>query len=99
MGKCYHFTGADPANPGPGAYNPLIPIGENALKFKLKGKLHYGEAERLALKEDLPPPGTYENQLTLDKLGKYNQNSEWSNSKVARWGPQHDRFTYPKTTP
>lgn len=72
MGKCYLLTGADPANPGPGAYDPLAPIGENAVKFKLKGKLHYGEPDRIARKEDLPPPGTYEDQLSLDKMGVYN---------------------------
>ena len=49
----------DPAIPGPGTYDPQAPLGANAVKFKLKGKLHYGEPDLLAIKEDLPPPGTY----------------------------------------
>jgi len=46
--------------PGPGTYDPLHPIGEDALKFKLKAKLYYGEADQIARKRDVPPPGHYE---------------------------------------
>jgi|DEB0MinimDraft_12_1074336.scaffolds.fasta_scaffold87726_1 hypothetical protein len=33
----------DASMPGPGAYKPLRPIGENAKAFKLKFKLEYGD--------------------------------------------------------
>lgn len=46
--------------PAPGTYDPLKPIGADALKFKLKGKLYYGNAKDVAIKRGVPGPGTYE---------------------------------------
>lgn len=37
--------------------------------------------------------------MALDKMGTYMQNSEWSNSKAAKWSPPFDRFFVPKMTP
>ena len=64
----------------------------------MKGKLSYGDQAYLDIKRKVPPPGLYGDQLRTDPLGIYNQNSEWSNSKAAKWGPAHDRFKRQKTT-
>jgi hypothetical protein len=37
----------------------LKPIGDDKVKFKLKGKLDYGGPEHLARKNDVPGPGAY----------------------------------------
>ena len=84
--------------PGPGTYNPQHKFGKGALAFSLKGKLKYGDPAIMDIKRDVPPPGLYGDQLATDPLGKYNQNSEFSNSKAAKWGPAHDRFKVAKTT-
>lgn len=89
----------DAATPGPGTYDPLEPIGKNARAFTLKGRLDYGDQALMDIKRNVPPPGLYGDQLATDRLGIYNQNSEFSNSKAARWGPYHDRFKVLKTTP
>lgn len=89
----------DIAVPGPGTYNPLHPIGTNAKKFKLKYKITYGEPDMLAIKRAIPGVGTYEHTLRQNDDGVYNMNSEWSNSKSAKWGPYHDRFKRVTTTP
>ena len=88
----------DSVVPGPGAYNPQHKFGKGALAFTLKGKLTYGDQALMDIKRDVPPPGLYGDQLATDALGIYNQNSEFSNSKAARWGPSHDRFKVEKTT-
>jgi hypothetical protein len=90
--------GPNAATPGPGTYDPLEPIGKNALAFTLKGRLEYGNQAVMDIKRNVPPPGLYGDQLCTDRLGNYNQNSEFSNSKAARWGPYHDRFKVLKTT-
>ena len=88
----------DPSVPGPGAYNPLAPIGKHAKSFSLKGRLEYGDQAKMDIKRNVPPPGLYGDQLATDALGLYNQNSEFSNSKAAKWGPPHDRFKVMNTT-
>ena len=80
----------DGATPGPGTYDPLEPIGKNAKAFALKGRIEYGDQAVMDIKRNVPAPGLYGDQLATDRLGVYNQNSEWSNSKAARWGPPHD---------
>jgi|TARA_B110000285_G_C15090756_1_gene598934 hypothetical protein len=77
----------DPCVPGPGTYNPQAALGKNAKAFSLLGKLSYGDQSYLDIKRNVPPPGQYGVQLSTDPLGNYNQNSEWSNSKAAKWGP------------
>ena len=75
----------DPAVPGPGAYEPLHPLGVGTKSFKLKGKIGYGSvsyAGRQAERRGVPGAGTYEDTLSLNNLGLYNQNSQWSNSKA-----------------
>tara|TARA_B110000285_G_scaffold168476_1_gene188419 strand:+ start:345 stop:683 length:339 start_codon:yes stop_codon:yes gene_type:complete len=54
---------SDPLNPGPGTYVPLKPLGQDALAFKLKYKLDYHDAGRLAKKRGVPGAGTYEDVL------------------------------------
>lgn len=54
---------ADDANPGPGEYNPLHPLGKDAVAFKLKYKLDYGNPDIMARKRNIPGPGTHENIL------------------------------------
>jgi hypothetical protein len=44
-------------NPGPGHYVPLKPLGKDALAFKLKYKLDYHDAGRMARKKNIPAPG------------------------------------------
>jgi len=88
----------DRSLPGPGAYDPLKPLGANALKFKLKSRLMYGDPAAIAKKKNIPPPGHYNNILKTDKLGQYNFNSEWFNSKAAKWGYPYDRFKVLNTT-
>mmetsp|Transcript_3926 Transcript_3926/g.5932 ORF Transcript_3926/g.5932 Transcript_3926/m.5932 type:complete len:143 (+) Transcript_3926:295-723(+) len=89
----------DASSPGPGAYDPLKPIGANALKFKLKSRIPYGDPAQIARKKNIPPPGTYDDTLQTDKHGHYNHFSQWNNSKAARWGYPHDRFKVTNTTP
>ena len=62
----------DSAVPGPGAYNPLAPIGRNARAFTLKGRLEYGNQAQMDIKRNVPPPGLYGDQLCTDSLGIYN---------------------------
>jgi|TARA_B110001450_G_C17564249_1_gene458081 hypothetical protein len=74
---------------------PLKPIGEGRLSFKLKYKLDYGNADKVALKHNYPPPGHYDHEPSciggnLD--GKYNFNSEMSSTKARKWDPPTDRF-------
>lgn len=86
---------SDPANPGPGTYKPLKPIGEGKLSFKLKYKLDYGTAEQIALKKRIPSPGHYDHEkvsISGNLDGNYNYNSEWSTNKAKRWDPPTDRF-------
>jgi hypothetical protein len=90
--------GPDNIVPGPGTYDPLKPLGESALKFQLKSRLDYFETEKVEKRRNIPPPGTYDDCQGIEKTGTYNFNSEWNNSKAARWGPVHDRFKYVKTT-
>jgi hypothetical protein len=54
--------GPDPISPGPGQYVPLKPIGEGRLSFKLKYKLDYGNADKIAIKQNIPPPGHYDHE-------------------------------------
>ena len=91
----------DPVVPGPGAYEPLHPIGVGSKSFKLKGKILYGSVSysgRQAERRGVPGAGTYEDTLSLNNLGLYNQNSQFSNSKAAKWNPPHDRFFRPRVT-
>lgn len=62
---------ADLSNPGPGEYNPLHPLGKDAVAFKLKYKLDYGNPDIMARKRNVPAPGTYENVLEMDAKGRY----------------------------
>lgn len=80
-------VGADLDIPGPGAYDPLKPLGYNALKFKLKSRVCYDSPEKVAERKNVPPPGAYEEKLMIRKDGKYNFNSEWLSSKAAKWAP------------
>lgn len=89
---------ADPANPGPGTYVPQHPIGHDALKFKLKSRNDYHDPARLALKKNIPPPGAYGDKLALAANGTYNHNSEYVNSKAAKWAPPYDRFKLDKSS-
>jgi len=59
-------VGADLSNPGPGEYNPLHPLGQDAVAFKLKYKLDYGDPDIMARKRNIPGPGTHENVLQMD---------------------------------
>lgn len=54
---------ADPNNPGPGQYVPLRPLGQDALAFKLKAKLDYHDAGKIAKRRNIPGAGTYEDVL------------------------------------
>jgi hypothetical protein len=63
--------GADSRNPGPGTYQPLHPLGKDAVAFKLKFKLDYGDTATEAKKRNIPAPGTYDDVLQLDAKGRY----------------------------
>ena len=64
---------SDKAVPGPGAYNPLKPIGVDRRAFKLKGKLSYGDTTHMNIKKGVPGVGTYDDTAAqLDKIGIYN---------------------------
>lgn len=68
----------DPVVPGPGSYDPLKPIGVESKAFKLKGKIGYGSVSysgRQAIRRGVPGAGTYEDTLSINKLGVYNHNS------------------------
>lgn len=70
----------DPSVPGPGAYDPLHPIGVGAKSIKLKGKIGYGSvsyAGRAAERKGIPPVGQYEDVLSIanNTQGVYNHNS------------------------
>lgn len=78
--------------PGPGTYKPLKPIGSDALKFTIKSRLEYGDPAQMAIKKNVPGVGHYPDVQGINKEGKYNHISEWSNSKAQRWGPITDRF-------
>ena len=88
----------DPAVPGPGSHNPLKPLGSEIKTFKLKSRVIYDDPADVARRRGVPPPGSYNEVLRINKEGNYNFNSEWSNSKAAKWGPYHDRFKRVKTT-
>ena len=76
--------GPDPDVPGPGTYIPLAPIGTNAKKFALKGRLEYGDPEIMAKKKNTPFPGVHGNPLAINELGNY-CSSEVNNSKAAKF--------------
>lgn len=59
----------------------MKPLGADALKFKMKSRLFYGDPAQIALKKNIPDPGYYGEPLATNATGKYNHNSEWSNSK------------------
>jgi hypothetical protein len=69
--------------PGPGTYDPLHPLGTDALKFTMKEKLSFGDPATVAKKKNIPPPGHYE-IVGMHKEGRY-PISEFYNSKSARW--------------
>ena len=50
-----------------------ISTGDNidALAFKMKYKLQYGDPDIMARKRNIPAPGTYENVLQMDSAGRY----------------------------
>jgi len=81
----------DYSTPGPEAYKPDKPLGQDALAFKLKFKLEYGDASMMAKKRNIPAPGTYE-MVSMHKEGKY-VSSEMNNSKSARWS-KDDRLKH-----
>lgn len=87
------------SSPGPSKYDQLIPFGTESKKFKLKGKIPYNDPAMIAIKRGVPGVGTYEDQLSLDRTGTYNANSQWNNSKAQKWAPAYDRFKVPNTTP
>jgi hypothetical protein len=70
-----HNLPPESCSPGPAKYKPLRPIGEDKLKFKLKGKLSYGSPEHKARKNNVPGPGHYTDYTCLNKEGIYNFNS------------------------
>ena len=51
-----------------------------------------------AERKGIPGAGTYDDTLSLNNLGLYNQNSQFVNSKAAKWSPPYDRFFRPKIT-
>jgi len=69
--------------PGPGTYDPLHPLGTDALKFTMKEKLSFGDPATVTKKKNIPPPGHYE-IVGMHKEGRY-PISEFYNSKSARW--------------
>lgn len=86
--SCYNkkqYT--DPQIPGPGTYTyKNMTVGVNARKNSCHGKLEgFGPAES-AMKEGVPGPGMYKDQLALDKVGKYHI-STYNNSKASRFNP------------
>lgn len=89
-------AGPDKGNPGPGEYQPQHPLGTEAVGFKLKHKLNYGDDYHTALKKNIPAPGTYEDVLRLDGNGRYTS-SEFNNSKSARWA-KDDKLRLPPST-
>lgn len=46
--------------PPPNNYNPHKSLGEEAVGFKLKYKIHYNDPATLAIKMGVPAPGTYD---------------------------------------
>jgi len=71
----------------------------------LKGKIGYGSVSYTgpsAIKRGIPGVGTYEDSLSIanNKMGLYNHNSEWNNSKATKWNPPqpHGRFHRPRIT-
>lgn len=86
----------DKSNPGPGEYDPQHPLGEDAVGFKLKYKLDYGNPDKIARKRNIPAPGTYENILEIGPNGRYTS-SQFSNSKSARWAKE-ERLRLPPST-
>lgn len=86
------------SNPGPGSYNPHKPLGSDALQFKMKHKINYGDTVVLAVKNNFPCPGYYDQKPAIDSQGIYHK-SDWKSSKAARWNPPYDRFKTPITTP
>ena len=44
----------------PNLYDPYLPLGEEAVGFKLKYKIDFYDDERLARKNNYPGAGTYE---------------------------------------
>jgi len=68
-------------------------VGVNARKNSCHGKLEgFGPAE-FAMKNNIPGPGMYKDQLALDKVGKYHI-STYNNSKATRFTPSA-RFKSP----
>lgn len=57
------------------------------MAFKFKYKIDYGSAERTAIKKIGPSPAEYGDTTRMNKAGRYDFNSEWNNSKAARWSP------------
>ena len=89
-------VGADQSIPGPGTYDPLHPLGQDAVGFKLKFKLDYLDDTKRALKRNIPAPGTYEDVLRMDPRGRYSS-SQFFNSKSARWA-KDERLRLPPST-
>lgn len=91
----------DESSPGPCKYDQLLPFGSESKKFKLKGKIPFNDPAHMAIKRGVPGAGAYEDTLALDRtgMGNYNHNSQWNNTKAAKWSPVYDRFHYPRTTP
>lgn len=77
-------AGIEPSCPGPGTYIPQKPLGDEAVAFKLKYKIDFYDAERIARKRNYPAPGTYEDLTRMDAKGSY-FSSELQNSKSVKW--------------
>lgn len=73
---------------------PQHPLGEEALQFKMKHKIDYHHPDKVAMRNDYPPPGTYEDQTALNAEGKYSS-TFFNNSKAARWG-KDEKLKFPK---
>lgn len=62
----------DGENPGPGTYTDgSLLIGVNARKHTLKERKFYLDEAKIAMKHDIPGPGTYDESLSLHKEGLY----------------------------
>ena len=55
--------------PGPGTYEPLKPLGEEARKFKMKFKLNYGDPMYMAKLRNVPGPGAHEDVTKMNETG------------------------------
>ena len=70
--------------PGPGNYaDDTRNIGVNARKWSLQGKTIYLDDTGMALKLNLPGPGTYNDRQAFAATGSY-PSSEYTNSKASR---------------